>query len=145
MDSYFASIFVPNILYGVLITGTLSPILISLLLEEKAIGDLGRLSEAFSNITNFALLLLVGVVAVALATARFWLRLLFSGFGADTLKLALNLSYIVFPAVIFLVIAGILTAVLNGFQRFAVASSAPALGSVAVFLAALFIRTKWAI
>jgi putative peptidoglycan lipid II flippase len=71
--------------------------------------------------------------------------LLFLGFSADNIKLALNLSYIVFPAVIFLVIAGILTAVLNGFQKFAVASWAPALSSVAVFLAALFIRTKWAI
>jgi len=55
------------------------------------------------------------------------------------------LVYIIFPSVLFVALAGILTAVLNGFHRFALAAFAPALSSVMIILAALLARGEGAI
>jgi putative peptidoglycan lipid II flippase len=145
MDAYFGAIFIPNILYFILIAGTVSPVLIPILLQQDESADRARKSETFSIITNFSLLMLSVSVACCLPAARYWLGWLFPGFSPTTLELAVRLVYIIFPAVLFLGVAGILTAVLNGFHRFALATFAPALASTMVVAAVLFARGDWAI
>src|SRR5262249_51782462 len=96
--------------------------------------------ETFSVVTTFVLFLLVVTIAVGTASVRWWLPLLFSGFSPITTQMAVRLVYIIFPAVLFVALAGILTAVQNGFHRFALAALAPALSSVTIIVAALFAR-----
>ena len=140
MDAYFAAIFLPNIFYLVLIAGTLSPVLIPILLQEKADQDPARASVTFSVITNFALLVFVVIVGCGTLAARLWLPALFPGFDSATADLAVRLIYIVFPALPFLAAAGILTALLNGLHKFWLAAFAPAMASVPVILAAVLAR-----
>ncbi len=135
MDAYFGAIFIPNLLYVVLIAGTLSTVLIPVLLSRDDEQSPAKISETFSVITNFVLLVLLLAVAIATATARYWLPRLFAGFTPVSNALAIQLTYIVLPAVMFLALAGILTAVLNGFHRFTVATFAPALSSICVIAA----------
>lgn len=138
MDAYFAAIFLPNILYLVLIAGTLSPVLIPILLQENPDEDPDKASVTFSVVTNFALLGFTVIVACGTVAARFWLPALFPGFDSSTERLAVRLIYIVFPALPFLAAAGIATALLNGFHRFWLAAFAPAMASLPVIAAALF-------
>src|SRR6478735_11173771 len=145
MDAYFGAIFIPNILYFILIAGTVSPILIPILLQQDEGSDQTRRSETFSVVTNFSLLMLVVVVACCLPGAHLWLGWLFPGFSPATLEMAVRLVYLIFPAVLFLAVAGILTAVLNGFHKFALASFAPAFASTSVIAAVLFARGDRAI
>jgi putative peptidoglycan lipid II flippase len=145
MDAYFGAIFIPNILYFILIAGTVSPILIPILLQQDEGADQARRSETFSVVTNFSLLMLFAVVACCLPAAHLWLGWLFPGFSPTTLEMAVRLVYLIFPAVLFLAMAGILTAVLNGFHRFALASFAPAFASILVIVGVLFARGDWAI
>jgi putative peptidoglycan lipid II flippase len=145
MDAYFGAIFIPNILYFVLIAGTVSPILIPILLQEETGADQARRSETFSVVTTFSLSVLIVVVSFSLPVAHFWLAWLFPGFSPATLEIAVRLVYIIFPAVLFLAVAGILTAVLNGCHRFALASFAPAFASASVIAAVLFARADRAI
>src|SRR5208282_554362 len=145
MDAYFGAIFIPTMVYMVLIAGTLSPVFIPILLQEDTNGDSAKLSETFSVVTNFVLLFLTGLVCCALITARIWLRLLFSGFSAATAETTIHLVYVIFPSVLFVAMAGILTAVLNGFGKFALAAFAPALSSVTVIVATLLARGDRAI
>src|SRR5207302_10266439 len=105
-----AAIFVPNIIYLVLIVGTLSWIFVPIVIRADASAGEGGQSEAFSHVTNFVLLLMLAAVSLAVLTARFWLGALFSGFSPATVKLAVHLTYIICPAVVFLGISGILTA-----------------------------------
>jgi putative peptidoglycan lipid II flippase len=56
-----------------------------------------------------------------------------------------RLIYVIFPSVLFVAAAGIFTAVLNGFHKFALAAFAPALSSIAVIVATLLVRGKNAI
>lgn len=145
IDAYFGAIFIPNILYFILIAGTLSPIFIPILLQDNAAEDRARASETFSIVTNFVLLLLALMVACGMLAAPTWLPLLFAGFSPATLALTVRLIYIVFPAVLFLALSGILTAALNGFHRFALPALAPALSSIAVIAAAVFARGDHAV
>lgn len=145
MDAYFASIFIPNILYLVLIAGTLSPVFIPILLQEDPEKNPEKASATFSIIANFALLTLVSIVACGVLGARLWLPALFPGFNPATADLAVRLVYIIFPALPFLAAAGILTALLNGFHRFWLAAFAPALSSISVIAATLLFRGDRAI
>jgi putative peptidoglycan lipid II flippase len=145
MDAYFAAIFVPTIVYMVLIAGTLSPLFIPILLQADESGDRDKLSETFSVVTSFVLLFLIAIVSCAMITAHQWLGLLFPGFSAPTMAVSVRLIYIIFPSVLFVALAGLLTAVLNGFHKFALAAFAPALSSVAVVAAALLARGEKAI
>jgi putative peptidoglycan lipid II flippase len=145
MDAYFGAIFIPNILYFVLIAGTVSPVLIPILLQEEAGGDQAKRSETFSVVTTFSLSLLIVVVGFSLPLARLWLAWLFPGFSSATLNIAVHLVDIIFPAVFFLAVAGILTAVLNGCHKFALASFAPVFASTSVIAAVLFARGDRAI
>ena len=137
MDAYFAAIFIPNILYLVLIAGTLSPVLIPILMQENPEKDPARASATLSVITNFALLVFVAIVACGTIAARLWLPLLFPGFDSSTAQLSVRLVYVIFPALPFLAIAGILTALLNGFHKFWLAAFAPAMASIPVIAAAV--------
>jgi putative peptidoglycan lipid II flippase len=145
MDGYFGAIFIPIILYTVLITGALSPVFIPILLEQDTNDSHRQLSETFSVLINTVLLFLMLVIGLGVLTAHIWLRVLFSGYDPATIQLATQLTYIMFPAVLFLALAGILTALCNGFDKFALPSFAPSLGSFAIILAALFARGTRAI
>lgn len=145
MDAYFAAIFIPNILYLVLIAGTLSPVFIPILMQENPDKDPTKASITFSVITNFALLVFAVIVSLGTIAARFWLPVLFPGYDSSTAELAVRLIYLIFPALPFLAIAGILSALLNGFHKFALAAFAPAVSSLSVIAAALFLQGNRAI
>ena len=139
-DAYFGALFIPNILYVVLILGTLSPVFIPILLQGNADEDRAQTSETFSILTTFVLLVLALAVACGMITAPRWLPLLFAGYDAATLAVTVRLIRIIFPGVLFLAVSGILTAALNGFHRFALPALAPALSSLAIIAAALVAR-----
>lgn len=145
MDAYFSAIFIPTMVYMVLIAGTLSPVFIPILLQQDANEDRAKLCESFSVITNIVMLFLTAIVCCAMITARKWLQLLFPGFSAETMEMTLRLIYIIFPSVLFVAMAGLLTAVLNGFGKFAIAAIAPALSSITVVAAVTVARGPRAI
>lgn len=145
MDAYFGATFIPTLVYMVLIAGTFSPVFISILAQQGAIDNSAKLSETFSVVTTFSLVLLGALVFGGMATASKWMPLLFVGYSPETIKTSLQLIQIIFPATLFVAAAGILTAVLNTFHRFSLAASAPALSSIAVIAAALSSRGPKAI
>lgn len=145
MDAYFGAVFIPTMVYMVLIAGMLSPVFIPILLQEDVTEDRAKLSQTFSVITNFVLLFLAAIVCCALVTASKWLPLLFPGFGTATAEVTLRLIYIIFPSVVFVALAGILTATLNAFHKFSLAAIAPALSSITVIAAALLAHGNRAI
>ncbi len=148
MDAYFSAVFIPTMVYVTLIAGMLSPVFIPILLQDQSDSDndqRGKLSETFSVVTNLVLLFLAVFVAVAVVTATKWLPVLFPGFSPETMEVTRRLIYIIFPSILFVALAGILTATLNAFHKFALPAIAPALSSVAVVIAALLVRGSRAI
>lgn len=145
MDAYFGATFVPTLAYMILVAGTLSPVFIPILLQYNAVADRAKLSEVFSVLTNFVLLVLAGVALVGMISAGKWMPLLFPGYSAATLRTSVQLIYIIFPSVLFVALAGVFTSALNGFHKFALAAFAPAVSSIAVTSAALLARGDQAV
>jgi putative peptidoglycan lipid II flippase len=137
MDAYFGAVFIPTMIYGVLIGGTLSPVFIPILLRADEAEGRAQLSETFSVVTNFALLFLGAIVCCAMLTTRLWLALLFPGFSPHTAAVTARLVYMIFPSLLFLAMAGILSSALNGFHKFAAAAFVPIVSSVTIIAAAL--------
>jgi len=144
-DAYFAAIFIPNTLYLVLVAGTLSPVFIPILLQRDASEGRAGASEVFSNITNFVFVILLTAIVAGTGTASLWMRFLFPGFSPEVARLSVELTSIIFPAVLFLGIAGLFTAVLNGFDRFRLAAFAPAVASLSVIAGVLLARGSRAV
>jgi putative peptidoglycan lipid II flippase len=144
-DAYFNAIFIPNVIYYVLVAGTLSPILIPILLDENGGEDRVRMSETFSVVMSFVMLSLLIVVFGGVIAAPAWVPKLFPGFDLATVHLTVRFVYLIFPAVLFLAVAGLLTSVLNGFHKFALPAAAPAFSSIAVILAVVLARGSQAI
>jgi putative peptidoglycan lipid II flippase len=136
MDAYFGAVLIPNAIYSILVLGTLSPVLIPILLQNAG-RDRSRVSQTFSVVTTFLLVVLVVLTGCGLLTVHHWLKWLFSGFDLTTMVITERLVFMVLPAVCFLGMSGILTAALNGFQQFALPTFAPALSSLVVIAAAL--------
>ena len=130
MDAYLAALFVPNTLYLVLVAGTMSPIFITVFSQHET-GSHEEALVVFRITTTFAALILTALVALGLLTARFWLPLLFSGFTPDQLRLSLQLLYMVFPAILFLGLAGMVSALLNSLAHFTAPALSPAMYAVA--------------
>lgn len=144
-DAYFGAILIPNVLYAVLVTGTLSPVLVPILLHDNEEREQGLRGDAFSAVTTFIAILLIVTVAIVLLTMRLWLPFLFAGFSPATLKLTADLLYMILPGLVFLGLSGVLTAALNTFHKFAMAAFAPAVSSLVIILAILFAPEKNAI
>lgn len=144
-DAYFNAVFIPNVMYYVLVAGTLSPILIPILLDENGGEDRVRMSETFSVVMNFVMLALLIVVFGGVIGAPAWVPKLFPGFDLATVHLTVRFVYLILPAVLFLAVAGLLTSVLNGFHRFALPAAAPAFSSIAVILAVILAQGSQAI
>jgi putative peptidoglycan lipid II flippase len=144
MDAYFAAVFIPTMVYMVLIAGMLSPVFIPILLQDADKGG-EKLSETFSVVTNLVLIFLAAIVSCASIAACKWVPLLFPGFSPATAEITLRLIYIIFPSILFVALAGILTATLNAFHKFALAAIAPAMSSVTVITAAFLAHGQRAI
>jgi putative peptidoglycan lipid II flippase len=131
MDAYVAAFFMPNALYLVVIAGALAPAFIPIFLES-ATKDKEEAWRVFSAALNLATLGLVALALVGMGTCRWWLPMIFAGFSPHTLELSIKLTYIIFPAVVFLGLAGILGALLNSLDHFVLPAAAPAAYSLMV-------------
>lgn len=144
-DAYFAAVFVPYTLNTILIVGTLSPLLIQIIWRQDSGETPSDVSETVSVVANFVFALMAAASALGIMTARWWLPLLFPGFDPPTQQLAVRLTTLILPAIPFLALAGVCTAVLNGFHRFRLAAAAPALTSIAVLAALPFTGSRFGV
>ena len=130
MDAYLAALFVPNTLYLVLVAGTMSPIFMTVFSQHENRSHKEALI-VFRVTSTFVGLTLSVLVLVGMFTARFWLLLLFSGFTPDQMRLSLQILYIVFPAIVFLGLAGMVSALLNSLAHFTAPALSPAMYAAA--------------
>jgi putative peptidoglycan lipid II flippase len=130
MDAYLAAFFVPNTLYLILIAGTMSPVFITVFSEHESRGREQALT-VFRIVSTFAAVVLALLVGLGIVTGKLWLPLLFSGFAPAQLQLSLRILYFVFPAIIFLGLAGMVSPLLNSLGHFAAPAISPAMYSLA--------------
>ena len=117
VDSFTAASAIPTIIYDLLVNGAISAALVPVL-SEYAEGDLDEFWRVASTIINLALLLVAGVVGLLIWQAQPAVALLAGGFDTAIRAEATRMVRLLLPAVIFMGLSGLITAILYARQRF---------------------------
>lgn len=140
-DGYFAAFFVPNTLSLILLSNSVAIVFLPIFVEAFQ-RDKRNAWRIASTLFNLSFLLLTAVVLLASLTATWWMPILYSGFPDSTMQLAITLTQILMPMLLFIGLSTIVTAVLNSFDHFAVPAFAPVLTNVIVIIA-IFLSYYW--
>ena len=137
-DLYFASFTLPDFLNYLLAAGALSIVFIPMFLEYLERGDETGGWEAFSVVANFVAVVGTLLIVLLMVFARPLASIVAPGFTdpveVDTL---VRLIRIVLPAQFFLIVGGLLSAVLQAHDRHFLPAMAPLVYSAAIIVGGL--------
>lgn len=147
LDIYYAAFRVPDLIFNLLVLGTLSagfiPIFVSLLSSDNKSAD-NHDAWRFANLVINSLvviLLILSVIGVVLAPQL--LRLLTPGFSTDKLAATVQLSRLMFLSPLLLGISGVVGGILQSFKNFFAYSLAPIFYNLGIIAGALFLVPRF--
>jgi len=143
-DVYVAAFRLPDFLFLLLITGTLSAGLIPVFTDylnknEKQIWCLA------SNILNIIMLSILFLSAFFILIAPWLIPLIVPGFGPEKTALTINLTRLLLLQPIFLALSSIFSGILQSFKRFLITAIAPLLYNIGIILGLVFFQSIWGI
>ncbi len=136
-DAYFAAFFIPNTLYLILLSGSISTIFVPIFIEYLSKDD----NEAWyvaSSLFNVSALLLSSVILICILTVHYWIFILFSGFDKTTIDLAIDLTFILLPMLLFIGLSSFVSAVLNSFEHFTAPALAPIVANIFIIIVIVY-------
>ena len=136
--AFTAASTVPTILYDLLINGAISAALVPVF-SEYADGDEQEFWRVASTMINLALLALAGVTAVLIWQAPFAITLLAGGFQDEIRDQATGMVRLLLPAVIFMGLSGLITALLYARQRFLLPAFTVSVFNIGIILGAVLL------
>jgi len=137
-DAFVAASTVPTMVYDLLIGGAISAALIPVF-STYADDSSEDLAQVGSTVLNIGAILLCGVVLVAIPMAPELVTLLGVGFAPAIREQAITLVRVVLPAVIFLGLSGITTALLYARQQFTLPAFVVAVYNLGIIVMALLL------
>jgi putative peptidoglycan lipid II flippase len=129
-DAYVAAFTVPDLVYMLLVGGTISAALVPFLSCKL---EKGEEKEGWLAASSFMNIVFIGMVIICGLGIIFAPQIIpavapgFSDSSPQTLRLAVKLSRILFPSVSFIMLAGICNGVLNSYKKFAAAAFGPSI------------------
>lgn len=145
-DAYIAAFTVPDLMYTLLVGGTISATLIPFL---SGYLEKGKEKEGWKAVSTFINIIFAGMILFCLLGiifAPYIIPAVAPGFAEKNLQtreLAISLSRILFPSVSFIMLAGICNGVLNSYKKFAAAAYGPSVYNIGSTLSIfLFADTK---
>jgi len=139
LDAYFAAFQIPNLLFSLLVVGTLSVAFIPVFtgyLAKKREAEAWHVANAVLTAALFAMgaLCLVLILAAPALT-----RLVAPGFTGEKFELTVRLTRVMMLSPLLFSISAALSSVLNSFRRFAAVSMAPLLYNGAIIFGIVFL------
>lgn len=140
-DAYFAAFFVPNTLYLILVAGSVSTVFIPVFIEYL---DIDRVEAWYiaSVVFNVLFLALGFIILVCLLTVDVWMPLLYPGYSIHAESLAVDLTMIMLPMLLFVGLSSFISAIINSFEHFTIPAFAPVLSNVIV-IASIVISSSY--
>jgi len=129
-DAYVAAFTVPDLIYMLLVGGTISAALVPFLSGKLEKGEEKEGWYAASIFINVLFLAITGICVLGIVFAPQIIPAVAPGFthgSPQTKELAIRLSRILFPSVCFLMLAGVCNGVLNSYKKFAAAAFGPSI------------------
>lgn len=138
-DAFVASITVPTMVYDLVVGGAVSAALIPVFSQYAAGDDQRALSRVAGSVLTIAFLVLLACVIVLWLLADGLMSFLGIGFAPQYQALAVDLVRLALPAVIFLGLSGIFSALLYARQIFVYSAFSVAAYNAGIILAALLL------
>ncbi|TDT50814.1 murein biosynthesis integral membrane protein MurJ [Fonticella tunisiensis] len=146
-DAFFAAFTIPDVLFDLLISGALSsgfmPVFNSYLAEEDEEGAW----NAANTFITVSMIFIIVFNLLGMVFARYLVPFVAAGMtdNQEGFKLTVKLTRIMFSAVTFTVLAGLIRGILNSYKRFTIPSLGPMLYNVGIILGALLLGRKFGI
>ena len=125
-DAFFVAFRIPNTFRRLFAEGTFNAAFVPSYASELSQGK-NKSEEFATNVFNLLIIILLFIVLIIEIFMPIFVFLIAPGFDGDNSKmeLAINLTRITFPFLLFISLASFLSAILNSHNRFAVASASP--------------------
>lgn len=131
-DAYFAAFFIPNTLYLILLSGSISTIFIPIFIQYKQKQGTTEAWYIANNIFNITIAFISVIILLLVLTAQYWVDALFPGFKDATLQLTIELTIILLPMLLFISLSSLETSVLHAHEHFSVPALAPIVANIFV-------------
>lgn len=141
VDAYSAALTIPITVYDLLINGAISAALVPIF-SEYAEGDEKEFWRIVSSVINVALLALTLIVALMIWQAPFAVRLLVQSSRPDLYPMTVLLVRMMLPAVLFMGLSGLITAVLYARRTFLLPAFAVAIFNAGIIVGAVFFHEQ---
>lgn len=143
-DAFMLALTIPNIFHSV-VGIALAAAVIPIFEEYRAQGRREEIWQVLSTSVN-VIIVVIGLFILLGAFGSSWIvRVLGPGFPAETTQLAINLTALVMPSILFTTLAGVLGGILNANHVFGPVAIGPAVMSFAIIVSALAGFTRWGI
>ena len=134
--AFTAASAVPTILYDLLVNGAISAALVPVF-SEYAEGDEQTFWRVASTVINLTLIVVTLLTALVIWQAPLAVALLAGGFAPDIRETATQMVRLLLPAVIFMGLSGLITALLYARQRFLLPSFTTSAYNLGIIVGAL--------
>lgn len=144
-DAFFAAFVIPDFMYYLLVGGALSAAFIPLFsgyLARKEEEEGWRMTSTFLNVTIIFLALFTGL---GMIFARQLAPLVAYDFRGAQMALLVDLMRMMFPAVFFTALAGLMGGVLQSYRRFFIPALGPVIYNVGIILGAYYLGPHFGI
>jgi len=145
LDAYYASFQIPNVLFALLVLGTLSVAFIPVFTEYLA-KDKDKEAWHMANAILTVVMTAMGVLCFVLILGAPWLvRVIAPGFEGEKLALTVKLTRIMMLSPLFFAVSAVFSSILNSFKQFMAVSIAPLLYNGSLIFGILFLSEPFGI
>lgn len=145
LDAYYAAFQIPNVIFALLVLGTLSVAFIPVFTEYLAKGkekEAWRMTNAIMTVVMAGM----GVICLLLIVgAPLIMRVIAPGFEGEKLQLAVRLTRIMMVSPFVFAVSAVFSSVLNALKQFLAVSIAPLLYNAALIFGILFLSGPFGI
>lgn len=139
LDAYFAAFRIPDTIFQLVVAGTLFTAFIPVFVSYRARGEEAEAWRVASSVINLVVLALALLSLVMALFAPVFVPIVAPGFDAPTTELTVRMTRIMLLSPFFIGLGAVVSAILNGYDEFAVPTIAPLVYNLAIILAAVFL------
>ena len=145
LDAYNAAFKIPDMLFQLLITGSISAAFIPLFSQALEKKNFQKAQKIASSLFSSLLLLFTILALILFIFAKPLSQLITSGFSPQQINLMAQLTRFLLVAQFFLIISNFLTAVLHAHQYFLPSALSPIFYNLGIILGTVFLTPFWGI
>ncbi|MDP3741235.1 MAG: murein biosynthesis integral membrane protein MurJ, partial [bacterium] len=142
MDVYVAALRIPDLIFNLLILGTLSVAFIPVFVGYVK-RDSPETSVIASTIFNITLLVMIFFVTAGIIFAPILIKVIAPGFSMEAAASAIAMTRILLLSPLLFSLSSILTSILHSYKRFLVAAIAPLLYNLSIIFGAIYVYPKF--